>query len=314
MRVAFIGTASFAVPTLERLFHDGHSVAGVITRPDKPSGRGQKIHLSPVKRRSLDLGLSVFQPLSLKIEASTALFEDLAPEIIVVVAYGRIIPPWLIQFPKYGVVNLHGSLLPRYRGAAPVNWAIANGDTVTGVSTMQIDEGLDTGPVYLCEQTAIGPDENAIELSNRLARVGSRLIARTIVGIRDGTLQPEPQDHALATSAPLLEKHHGFVDWKAPAASIHNKVRAFIPWPCATTRFRGIATKILRSRLTDEAMADVEAGTILLLKNRTAVCCGDSRLIELVTVQPESRKPVSGWDFANGARIETGERFQDMVE
>ena len=183
--------------------------------------------------------LPIYQPKSLKTEETRELFvSPLAPEMIVVVAYGKILPPWLLQFPKYGCINLHGSLLPKYRGAAPVHWAIANGEKQTGVCTMLLDEGLDTGPVYLCEETPIGPDETAPELYDRLAEMGSPLILKTLQGITDGTSSRKPQAGTEATLAPVLKKEDGFIDWARPAAQIHNRVRAFNPWPGTVTRFR----------------------------------------------------------------------------
>jgi methionyl-tRNA formyltransferase len=309
-----MGTSAFAVPTLQRLFEDGCTITGVITQPDKPSGRGQAIHLSPVKTKALELQLPVYQPPTIKDDTARSLFEALAPEIIVVVAYGKIIPDWLIQFPKYGAVNLHGSLLPKYRGAAPLHWAIANGETTTGVCTMQIDKGLDTGPVLLCDQTPIGPEEHVETLSTRLALMGSDLMARTLTGIVSGDLKPQPQDDAAATTAPILTRQHGFIDWRRPASAIHNQIRAFSRQPGALTRFRGTTCKILESRIGGAAEAGSEAATILASRRSLGVCCGDSAILELITVQVQNRKPVSGFEFANGARIQPGEKFDVVMD
>ena len=201
MNIVFMGSATFAIPTLQRLFEDGYKIAGVITQPDKPSGRGQSVQAPPVKRKACELSLQVYQPKSLKDGETHALIEAVAPELIIVVAYGKILPPWLIEFPRFGCINLHGSLLPKYRGAAPVHWAIANGETFTGVCTMQIDQGLDTGPVLLCEKTAVGPDETAEQLYDRLSVLGGDLMAKTVQRVLDGTLQAQPQDNSQASNA-----------------------------------------------------------------------------------------------------------------
>ena len=311
MRTVFMGTASFAVPTLERLVGDAHPVTAVITQADKPSGRGRLIHFSPIKVKAQELDLRLDQPASLEADAVRSLFEELEPEIVVVVAYGKLIPPWLIELPQYGVINLHGSLLPRYRGAAPVNWVIANGETHTGVCTMQIDEGLDTGPLFMCRQTSIGPEENAVELSARLAMMGSALMLETMGRIREG-VRPVSQDHSLASRAPLLRKHHGFLDWTASAQSIHNKIRGFVPWPGAVARFRGKLCKFGRSRLVGQLVSGLEPGAIVRIQESLQVCCGDSRLLEILELQLESRKPQSGLSFAHGARLKENEKFGPM--
>ena len=308
----YMGTAQFAVPTLQKLFEAGASIAGVITQPDKPVGRGQNIHHSPVKRTAEELQLPLYQPGTLKDDNARALFETLAPDLLVVVAYGKIIPNWLISLPPNGVMNLHGSLLPKYRGAAPIQWAIANGETETGVCTMQIDEGLDTGPVYLCERTPIGPDDTVQQLSETLAGIGADLAVRTVRGIVDGSLKATAQDHTRATLAPILKKADGHIDWRLPAQDIHNRIRAFTPWPGAVTRFRGAICKILRSK-AGEGTAIGPPGTIVASRLSLSVVCGDSRLLELLEIQPENRKPVAGTAFANGAHITNGEKF-DPVE
>ncbi len=212
-----MGTAEFAVPTLHRLTSEGYALAAVVTQPDKPSGRGQLMHASPVKRSAMELQLSVHQPATLKDDSARGFFEKVQPDCIIVVAYGKILPPWLIRLPRFGVVNLHGSLLPKYRGAAPIQWALANGETETGVCTMQIDEGLDTGPVYLCERTTIQTEETINQLSERLADLGGDLMIRTLSGIVSGSLEASPQDHSRASLAPILRKEDGYIDWCWPA-------------------------------------------------------------------------------------------------
>src|SRR5215831_4678276 len=239
-----MGSATFALPSLNALFEAGHTITAVITQPDKPSGRGRALQGPPVKKRAFELHLPIYQPASLKSDETRELFGALAPELIVVVAYGKILPSWLLHFPKYGCINLHGSLLPKYRGAAPVHWAIANGEEKTGVCTMLLDEGLDTGAVFLCQETGIGSDESTPELYDRLAAMGAPLVVKTVEGILAGTLKPKPQDDSQATFAPILKKEDGFLNWKRTAKEIHNRVRALNPWPGTVTKFRGTNCKI----------------------------------------------------------------------
>jgi methionyl-tRNA formyltransferase len=317
IKLAFMGSSSFALPTLNQLFENGFDLQAVITQPDKPTGRGQSVQGPPAKQRAFELHLAVYQPNSLKTDEARGLFSALAPEMIVVVAYGKILPSWLLHLPRFGCVNLHGSLLPKYRGAAPVHWAIANGETETGVCSMLLEEGLDTGPVYRCERTTIAPDETAPELYERLAGLGAPLMLHTVQGIADGTLVPTPQDASQATLAPMLRKEDGILDWTRPAAEIHNRVRAFNPWPGTVTRFRGAICKIVKSRVLPETriLSDpAGAGLIHVSKGRLAVVCGDGALIEVLSIQPQNRKPVSGADFANGARIQADEKFESLMD
>jgi methionyl-tRNA formyltransferase len=312
MNLVFMGTATFANPTLQRLFEAGHTIAGVITQPDKPSGRGHTIQGSPVKSMAFDLHLPVYQPKSLKDDEARSLLGALDPQIIIVVAYGRILPSWLVRHAPLGAINLHGSLLPKYRGAAPVHWAVANGETETGVCTMQIEEGLDTGPVFRCEKTPIDPDETAQTVYSRLAEIGAPLMERTVQEIVSGTAQPQRQDDSQATFAPMLRKEHGYIDWAMPSQQIHNRIRAFNPWPGAVTRFRDGICKILKSRIAGAVAAS--PGSIITSKGSLAVACGNSSLLEILMIQPENKRPVSGSDFANGARIQPGEKFQPVLD
>lgn len=312
-----MGTSAFAVPTLSRLFAEGFTIAGVITQPDKPSGRGQTMHAPPVKVRALELQLPVYQPDRLKNDEARALFQSLAPDMIVVVAYGRILPPWMLALPRYGAINLHGSLLPKYRGAAPIHWAVANGESETGVCTMQVDEGLDTGPVYLSEKTLIDPEETVPELSARLATMGTELAVQTVQGLVAGTLRSTPQDHSIATLAPILKKTDGLIDWSLPAVAIHNRVRAFNPWPGSVTSFRGVPCKILKTRVDPQSVpaeAGAVPGEIVFEKRALKVRCGGGTVLEVLELQPQNRKPVSGSDFANGARLQPGEKFERVVD
>ena len=310
VRLVYMGTADFAVPTLRRLILDGYTLPGVVTQPDKPSGRGQLMHAPPVKRTAMELQLDVHQPATLRDESARRFFTGLQPDLILVVAYGKILPPWLIQLPRFGVVNLHGSLLPKYRGAAPIQWAVANGETETGVCTMQIDEGLDTGPVYLCEKTPILAEESIQQLSERLAALGAELTSRTLSGILAGSLSATAQDHAHASLAPILRKEDGNIDWNWTAQKIHSRIRAFNPWPGTTTRFRGGICRILKSRVGDCTDGSEAPGAITATKGIVSVACGARSRLELLEVQLPGKKPVSGSDFANGVRIQTGDRFE----
>src|SRR5262245_17418392 len=310
-----MGSATFALPSLNALFESGHTIAGVVTQPDKPTGRGQALQGPPVKKRAYELHLAAFQPKSLKSDETRELIGALAPDLIVVVAYGKILPAWLLEFPKYGCINLHASLLPKYRGAAPVHWAIANGETTTGVCTMLLEEGLDTGPVFLCEETVIACDEATPAVYDRLAQLGAPLLVKTIEGVLAGTIKPKPQDDSKATFAPILKKKDGFLNWSLPAEEIHNRIRAFNPWPGAVTKFRDGTCKILKTTAsTDRAPLQLDPGALIILKGRLMVMCGNGIPLEVLSIQPENRKAISGVDFANGMRIQAGEKFQALMD
>ena len=316
-----MGSATFALPSLNRLFERGYEITGVITQPDKPSGRGQTVQSPPVKRLAFDLHLPIYQPSSLKTEETQSLIQALRLDVIVVVAYGKILPPWLLQFPSYGCINVHGSILPKYRGAAPVHWAIANGEKSTGVCTMLLDEGLDTGPLYLCRETLIDPNETTAELYNRLADLGADALIDTLEGVMNSSLKPTPQDNSKATFAPILKKEHGFIDWHMAAVEIHNRVRAFNPWPGTVAKFRGVTCKIVKTAIGESAEAQarqpaapLQSGFIVVARGSLAVVCGDGALLEIVLIQPENRKVVSGADFANGARIHPDEKFEALLD
>lgn len=313
MRIVFMGTAGFAVPSLDALLAAGHEIGGVVTQPDRPSGRGRRIHDSPVKARARRGGFAILQPESLNNDNAGRRIRDLDPDLVVVVAYGQFIPRWLRELPRFGVVNVHGSVLPRHRGAAPVNWAIISGDIRTGVSVMAIDEGMDTGPVYATRSTPIGPDETAPELYDRLAAMGGPLLVETIDGIGRGTLRPVAQDSAGATMAPRLRKEDGYVSWAESAEVIHNKVRGLLPWPAVTVGFRGSACKILRAR-RHPAHLGVRAGVIVKGgDDKVLVGCGDGEALEIVTIQLQNRRAVSAVDFVRGARLAESEAFAELA-
>jgi methionyl-tRNA formyltransferase len=315
-----MGTATFAVPSLRRLFEKGYAINGVITQPDKPSGRGQTLHASPLKELANELQLPVHQPSSLKTDETRQLMAALSPDLVIVVAYGKILPPWLLQVPRYGCINVHGSILPKYRGAAPVHWALANGESKTGVCTMLLDEGLDTGGVYLCDETEIEPEETVTQLYDRLAAMGAPLLERTVAGVTEGTLKAQSQDSEKATYAPILKKEDGFIDWRIPARKVHDRVRAFNPWPGTVTRFRGNVCKVLKARRgtgelsPSSPLSSATPGAIQLTRRSLNVVCGDGETLEILSIQPENKKAVSGADFANGARIQPGEKFEPMMD
>jgi len=321
VNIVFAGTAPFAVTPLESLVAAGYRVSAVLTQPDRPKGRGHALQAPAVKVKALEFNVPVHQPLTLKTDEARKLFEELNPDVLIVVAYGKILPPWLVRLPRWGALNLHGSLLPRYRGAAPIQWSMANGDAETGVCLMQIDDGLDTGPVFDCESTPIEPNESVDELTRRLARLGAGLLVRSLPKIIDGSLHATPQNNAAATLAPMLSKEHGAVDWSLPARDIHSRVRAFQPWPGARTEFRGLALRLLRTRVGDgrTAVGADSHGPGSLIPgaagNRSlGVVCGDGGILELLEVQLPNRKPQSAVDFLNGMHVTEGEKLQRLDE
>lgn len=305
MRLVFLGTPLFAVPTLERIVEAGHQVAAVLTQPDRPRGRGQQLAPPPVKEAALRLGLPVYQPERVRRPESVEFLRGLGAEAMVVVGYGQIIPQNVIDLAPRGILNVHASLLPKYRGAGPIQWAIVNGETRTGVTTMRIDAGLDTGDILLKRETEIGPEENAIELGERLALMGAGLLVETLDGLAAGAIVAEKQDSAQATYAPLLKKEDGLIDWSRPAHATHNQVRGLQPWPGAYTAFRGQKLHIWKTRLAAGGSRRDVPGFVVNLKP-LVVSCGDGAL-ELVEVQPEGRKRMSGADFANGQRLSDNE-------
>ena len=306
LRLVFLGTPAFAVPTLDRIVGAGHTVTAVVTQPDRPRGRGQQLAPPPVKVAALRLGLPVYQPERVRRSEAVEYLRAQGAEAMVVVGYGQIIPQAAIDLAPLGIINVHGSLLPKYRGAAPIQWAILNGETRTGVTTMRIDAGLDTGAMLLKAETAIGPDEDAASLGGRLAEMGARLLVETLEGLGAGTIIAEAQDPAQATYAPLLKKEDGRIDWTRPAAAIHNQVRGLQPSPGAYTRFRGQTLHVRRARVAVSAMAaGARPGTVASVKPLVAIC--GKGALELIEVQSEGRKRVSAADFANGCRLAENE-------
>jgi len=306
LTLIFLGTPSFAVPTLERIVATGHRVLAVFTQPDRPKGRGGQLAAPPVKELALRLGLPVHQPERVRRPEVVEQLQQMNPDAMVVVGYGQIIPQSIIDIPSHGIINVHASLLPKYRGAAPIQWAIANGETRTGVTTMRIEAGLDTGDILLKWETAIGPEVNALELSERLARAGADLLVETLARLETGTIQPEKQDSSQATLAPILKKEDGLVDWSWPARKIYNRVRAFLPWPGAYSFFRGQLFHIWTASLSADPVAG-EPGRMFPQKKRLLVTCGQGTALEPLEVQVEGRKRMSAEAFLNGQHLDENE-------
>ena len=319
MRIVFCGTPSFAVPTLKHLLaQSDFEIAGVITQPDRPRDRGMELTASPVKETALAAGVTVHQPEKIRTPEAEETLRRLSPDCIVIIAYGQIIPARLLPIPKLGWINLHASLLPKYRGAAPINWAIVNGETRTGLTTMRIDAGMDTGEMLLQREIEIGAKETAPELASRMADLGAPLMAETLRGLGAGRITPKAQNQVEASYAPILKKEDGRIDWKRPATEIYNRMRGFTPWPGAYTTFRGQNCHVWGEPVSKEGSASLASsaggaapGTLFGEKGELFVLCGDATVLRVGTVQVEGRKAVKAADFANGARLKTGERFGD---
>jgi methionyl-tRNA formyltransferase len=281
----------------------------VVTQPDRPQGRGMELTAPPVKRSAIQLGLPVMQPEKIKKnEKFQAQLTALHPEAIIVVGYGRIIPPWMLHLPPHGNLNVHASLLPKYRGAAPVQWAIAQGETVTGVTTMLLNEGLDTGDILLQKEMAVRPEDTSVTLWPRLAELGADLIVETLRGLEQKELNPTPQDHAQATLAPILRKEDGQVDFSRSATDIHNRLRGFQPWPGAYAQFRGKNLKFISTRLED-ALSNLDQGELRIGDEKLFAGCGAQTVLELLQVQPEGKKSMTAREFINGYHPAAGERL-----
>ncbi len=310
MRVVFLGTPEFAVPSLEALAVR-HEVVAVFTQPDRPKGRGNQLAESPVKTAARRLGIPIHQPERVRRPESVELLRGLASDLMVVVGYGQIIPQNIIDLPRHGILNVHASLLPKYRGAAPIQWAIANGESETGVTIMQIDAGLDTGDMLATARTKIGAEETAPELSARLAPLGAELLCETITHIEDGTVQREKQNPAEATLAPILKKEDGLIDWHLPAARIDSRLRGFTPWPGAYTSFRGQQLSITRAK--PSTGNGLPAGHLRPEKRRLFVGCGESTSLELLELQPAGKKRMTAEAFLNGYKITDTDSLGDLA-
>ena len=302
MRILFMGTPDFAVASLRALVEAGHEICGVFTQPDKPKNRGHKMTPPPVKEYALTQNLPVFQPLKMKDGTALAIVQELQPELIVVAAYGRILPEEILQAAPYGAINVHSSILPKYRGAAPINWAILNGETVTGDTIMYMAKELDAGDIIRCAETAIDPDEDAQELTARLAELGAKTLVEVVADMSRGNLTRTPQDHSRSTYAPMLDKSLSPMDFTRSAQALHNQVRGLIPWPCATMALQGKTVKVFRTQVGEETSA--APGTIVAAdKKGIAVACGDGRVLRITELQPEGGKRMAAAAYLAGHPI-----------
>ena len=317
MRIVFCGTPEFAVPTLRDLLtNPGFAVEAVVTQPDRPRGRGQRVSASPVKEVAAEAGVRIYQPASMKSDEAHDFFAQIKPDAAVIIAYGQIIPRRLLEIPRLGWMNLHASLLPKYRGAAPIAWAIINGESKTGLTTMRLDPGLDTGPILMQREIEIGSDETAPELARRMAELGPPLVAESLIKLERGEIAPIPQDSMQASYAPLLTKEYGRIDWAQPAVEIHNRIRGLAPWPGAFTTFRGRLCHVWGRPSAPATTAEShttaiaqDAGTLIAGDAMIEVICGEGMRLRLEAVQIEGRKRISVREFVNGARLGSGERF-----
>lgn len=304
MDVVFMGTPVFAVPCLKRLMSDGHNVKGVFTQPDKPKGRGHKMQFPPVKECAVEAGIPVYQPLTMKNGEALSVLENLNPELIIVVAYGKILPKGILDFPKFGCINMHASVLPRYRGAAPIQWCVLNGEKLSGVTAMQMDVGLDTGDMLLTKTVEIGENETAGELHDKLSELGAEVMSETIDLLLNGKLSPEKQDDAESNYAPMLSKDLCPIDWNESALKVHNKIRGLSPWPVATAKLGDKTIKIHKSVVSDKHNG--QPGEVVVSDKKLVISCGESTSIEILVLQAEGKKAMNASDFLRGNPIEKG--------
>ncbi|MDA8100021.1 MAG: methionyl-tRNA formyltransferase [Nitrospiraceae bacterium] len=309
MKIVYMGTPRFAVPALRALHAAGHEIAGVVTRIDKPAGRGKVLTPPAVKIAALELGLSVLQPKRVREPAFVETLRSLAPEAIVVAAYGQILPKDILALPRYGCINIHASLLPAYRGAAPINWAIINGEAETGITVMQMDEGMDTGAILSQDRLTIAREDTAGSLTEKMAILGAAMIVDALPRIQAGALPPHGQDHSRATLAPLLKKEDGRIDWTLPAAKIADRVRGFSPWPGAFTLLDGKLVKVLEARAAE---GTAEPGAVLHGDTGALLAGTGKGLLLITTLQPEGKKPMPSAEFLRGHTI-SGKKFSGPV-
>ncbi|HEU0004784.1 MAG TPA: methionyl-tRNA formyltransferase [Terriglobia bacterium] len=303
MRLLFMGTPVFALPTLKALLSSHHIVSAVFTQSDKPSGRGEKLSVPPVKQLALEQGVPVYQPERLRAREWQPVFGALNADAYVVVAYGKILPPWLLDLPRLGAYNVHASLLPKYRGAAPIHWAIANGETKTGITTMKLDVGMDTGDLLLQHEIPIEPEDICASIHDRLAEIGAELMLKTLDSLEKGTAKPVPQDPALASYAPMLKKSDGLLDWSQSAISLHNRIRAFNPWPGTYTLLHGQTLRIWKAAPAEVSGDSLPPGSLLHHRSGVAVIACGTGFLRLEEVQLENRKRTSALDFLHGIRL-----------
>lgn len=306
MKILFMGTPQFAVPSLKALIDAGHELCGVFSQPDKPVGRHQdKLQPTPVKELALAHDIPVFQPVKLRDGTALAQIQALAPELIVVAAYGRFLPDDILACPKFGCINVHSSLLPKYRGAAPINWAVLNGETVTGVTIQQMAHDMDAGDILAQESTPIGPEEDAGQLYTRLSELGAALLVRTVADIAAGTASRTPQDHTKATLAPMLSRELSPVDWTKSAREIHNQVRGLMPWPMATAELDGVRCKLWSVRVCEETTGKSPGSVVQADKKGLKVACGSGTVLEILQLQPDGKKPMDAKAFLMGHPMKT---------
>ncbi len=308
MRIVFMGTPEFAVPCLQKLIDCGHEVTGVFTQPDKPQGRKMILTPPPVKVLATENNIKVYQPTKMKDGTALEMLKEADPELCIVVAYGKILPKEILEYPKYGCINIHASLLPELRGAAPIQWSVINGFEKTGVTSMQMDEGLDTGDMLIKGEIEIGENETAGELHDRLSILGADILEKTIIALENGELKPEKQNHEKFTYASMLSKEISPIDWTMTAQQVHNKIRGLSPWPSANAKLNGKTVKIHRSVLADAKGNN--AGEIVEAGKRLVVACGDGNCIEILNLQSEGKKAMSAADFLRGNPLSSNDKFE----
>ncbi len=308
MRTVFMGTPDFAVPCLQKLIDCGHEVSGVFTQPDKPQGRKMILTPPPVKQLALENGIPVYQPTKMKDGTALEMLKEANPELVIVVAYGKILPKEILEYPKYGCINIHASLLPELRGAAPIQWSVINGFDKTGVTSMQMDEGLDTGDMLIKGEIEIGENDTAGEMHDKLSSLGADILEETINLLLKNELKPEKQDHDKFTYAPMLSKELSPIDWNLTAREVHNKIRGLCPWPSATAVLNGKKVKLHQSVISDRKGAG--AGEIIETGKHLIVSCGDGNCIEILVIQAEGKKAMSAADYMRGNPLEAGDKFE----
>lgn len=308
MRLIFMGTPEFSAPAIDALLEAGHEIAAVFSQPDKPKGRGYNLTPPPVKVKALEHGIPVYQPTTMKDGEALQIFRDIQPDVAVVIAYGRILPKEILEAPKYGCINVHASLLPKYRGAAPIQWSVIDGESKTGVTTMQMDVGLDTGDMLMKCETAIDPDETAGELHDRLSLMGAKLIVDTLAALEQGALTPQKQDDSESCYAKMLTKELCAVDWHKSAKEIHDQIRGLSPWPVATAVLEGKKLKLHRSAIAAQGSETAACGEIISLDPLT-VQCGEGA-VALLEIQAEGKKRMNAQDYLRGHPIKTGTILQ----
>lgn len=307
MNIVFMGTPDFSVPCLQRLIDDGHTVSAVFTQPDKPKGRGHHMMPPPVKELAIKYDIPVYQPVKLRNSDALDILKDINPDLIIVVAFGQILPKDILELPKYGCINIHASLLPAYRGAAPIQWCVLNGEKKSGVTSMQMDVGLDTGDMLLTAETEIGENDTAEDLHDKLSSLGADVMSETISLLENGQLQPKKQDDSLSNYAPMLSKELCPIDWNESAQIIHNKVRGLYSWPCATAELDGKILKILKTTLVGKVNG--KPGEIVQSDKKLVVACGDNNGVEIITLQAQGKKAMNAADYLRGNPIEKGKFF-----